>query len=102
MQASFYFPPVIPVKRRAKAHTHPLLETLRNTVLFWHFSAVPGLITLLQLMTGPGNKVTIMPDDPRVNGEMYAFVQGFITCLPKLITTAIGICDSLWKDISSP
>lgn len=82
--------------------THPLLETLRNMVLFWHFSAVAGLITLLQLMTSSGNKVTIMPDDPRVNGEMYAFVQGFITCLHKLITTAKGIYDSLSKDISPP
>lgn len=82
--------------------THPLPEPPRSTVLFWHFSAVPGLITLLQLMTGPGNKVTIMPDDPRVNGEMYAFVQGFITCLHKLITAAIGTCDSLSKDINPP
>lgn len=82
--------------------TQPLLETLRNTVLFWHFPAVPGLIILLQLMTGPGNKVMIMPDDPRVNGEMYAFVQSLITCFHKLITTAIGICDSLSKDISLP
>lgn len=39
-------------------------------------------------MTGLGNKVTIMPDDPRVNGEMYPFVQRFITCLHKQITTA--------------
>lgn len=74
----------------------------RRSVLFRHFSAGPGLITLLQLMTGPGHKVTIMPDDPRVNGEMYAFAQGFITCLHKLITAAIGICDSLSKDISPP
>lgn len=84
--------------------THPLLETLRSMVLFWHFSEAAGLITLLQLMTGPGNKVTIMPDDPRVNREMYAFLQGFITCLHKLITTALGICDRsrLSKDISPP
>lgn len=55
-------------------------------------------------MTGPRDKVTIIPDDPRVNGEMYAFVEGFIACLHKLITTAIGICDrsGLPKDISPP
>lgn len=55
-------------------------------------------------MTGPGNKMTIMPDDPRVNGEMYAFAQSFIICLHKLITTAIGTYDRsrLAKDISPP
>lgn len=82
--------------------THPLLKTPRNTVLCWHFSAVSGLITLLQLMTGPGNKVTIMPDDPRVNGELYAFVQGFITCLREPMAAATGAGDSLSKDIRPP
>lgn len=92
------------LSRDTERHIYPLPEPLRSTVLFWHFSEVPGLITLLRLMTGPGNKVTIMPDDPRVNGEMYAFAQSFIVCLHKLITTAIGTYDRsrLAKDISPP